>query len=221
MTGTRTTNRGALWVLPTLAGLSLIAAGIAWFFSDGVPGGPTAPEAPVDPEVRAAAAGLRPPTALEVFFSAVALDFADSRLCDRVQPEAYSDASFTTRADGAVLARSECYRRLAIRLRRPELCERVELPGSAAADTGPYSVAGCVDDIAGGGSWRRDGWLPATADFIAIMRRLGYDRETVGAQDGYEERAYADFYVDLVHGDDAPRRAEFLERVRRLEETGR
>ena len=125
------------------------------------------------------------------------------------------------RADGAVLARSECYRRLAIRLRRPELCERVELPGSTAADTGPYSVAGCVDDIAGGGSWRRDGWLPATADFIGIMRRLGYDRETVGAQDGYEERAYADFYVDLVHGDDAPRRAEFLERVRRLEETGR
>ena len=219
MTGTRRTNRGVLWVLPTLAGLALIAAGTAWLLSDGVPGRPAAPEVTVDPDVRAAAAGLRPPTALEVFFSAVALDFADSRLCDRVQPEAYTAASFSARVDGAVLARSECYRRLAIRLRRPELCERVELPGSTAADDGTYSSAGCVNDIAGGGSWRRDGWLPATADFIAIMRRLGYDRETVGAQDGYEEKAYADFYVALVHGDDAPRRAEFLERVRRLTET--
>jgi hypothetical protein len=204
-----------------LAGLALIAAGIAWFVSNGVPGRPAAPEATIDRDARTAAAGLRPPTALEVFFSAVALDFEDSRFCDRVPPEAHATASFSARVDRAVLERSECYRRLAIRLRRPELCERVELPGSTATDDGTYSAAGCAAAIASGGSWRRDGWLPAAADFIAIMRRLGYDRQTVGEPVGSAEKAYADFYLDLAHGDDAPRRADFLKRVRRLAETDR
>lgn len=157
----------------------------------------------------AALAETRPPNAFEEAYSAMALDFGDHTLCEKISPEAETRLLFNSPGTQIYRERSRCFLHAAGSTLNPWLCRFVEEAAAPRHDGSYFSRKNCEAIVAAGNAFT----FSVSFDHAAILAAMGYAAEEIArAHPGLpDDEAALNFYLHAVGRDGV-----FQQRLKRL-----
>ena len=156
--------------------------------------------------------GERPPTPLELAFTALALDMEWHEPCLRIHPEAVVRAPFNSSGTRIYHERARCFFLLAHSTLNPHFCRFVVEAKSFWLGGDYFSASNCEAVVGQGRSFK----ARLSLDHELLLKALGYTADDIGQQFPNElaELAWLKFYLGLFKsGDELRRRLHRLPRV--------
>jgi hypothetical protein len=162
--------------------------------------------------------GSRPPNGHEVFYTAVAADFGDSKICKKISRRALDEEGPGMSGTGwqVSLQRSECYFYAALKTHDAKLCDSVEKIVTIPSNKSRFSRSECLVFL---NSSNSVGDEPAMeySSLGGIMKEMGY-REEEAKLFLANDKAFDwfKFYMYQEFGAQPEKKQEFLKRVEAL-----
>jgi hypothetical protein len=159
----------------------------------------------------------RPPNQYELFFTAVAADFGDSRICEKISKRALEEEIRVNTGWTVTLQRSVCNFHAAVKTEDTRLCDSVKRVITIPHNEADISPSACRKLL------RRtppnDNFKPwVDIHFLGgFMEEMGYREDTAKILLINSERFdWGDFYVYLMLWAPLEQKQEFLQRVKAL-----
>jgi len=161
----------------------------------------------------------RRPNPHEEFYTAVAANFGDSKMCEKISKRAL-DESVSTTDWRVILQRSECYFYVAIDTDNAKLCDPVTIIVTVPSNTADISAARCREVIQKKRSYFGTVLVPEYYSLGDFMKEMAYRKEDVYAAIpaliGSKDDIWPSFYTYLQVQAKPNQKQEFIKRAEAL-----